>query len=138
MNSNMNKWLSIFITSFGALSIGSITYAQSTPGNQYQSHNFQYMTGVLTSANRSTQSANAWNALNPPKWYTMNVTTTASGFSVTLEGSLDNANWSPIAVTNSALGNISNTVPLPYLYFRMRAGAIAAGTSITPTAIGVW
>ncbi len=113
------------------------SHAQISPGSQ--SHSFQYLTGVLTTSQMAiSPTAGTWNAVAPPKYFSMAVTTTASGFQVRLEGSLDNSNWSTIAVTNSAIGMIPNVVPIPSLYFRIRAATIAANTSVTATAIGVW
>lgn len=111
--------------------------AQVSPG--VNNHSFQYLTGVLTASSPTTvPSAPAWNAMAPPKQYSMSAATTATGWQVELEGSLDNSNWSRIAITTSATGMVSNVNPIPALYFRMRASTISANTSVTATAIGVW
>lgn len=109
--------------------------AQTSPG--YQSRNFQYLTDVLTSGDNLSPVTKAWNAAYPPKYYTVSVTTTASNWLVKLQGSLDNSNWQDVAVTSSALGTVTNSAPLPMLYFRLNATTIAAGTSVTATAIAV-
>lgn len=111
--------------------------AQMSPG--FQSHNFQYLTGVLTPVQYTTAvTVNAFNAVNLPKWYSMSVTGTATPFQVRLEGSLDKCNWSTIAITSSGVGVVSNINPAPMLYFRMRASNIQAGSQITATAVGAW
>lgn len=127
----------LFITLVAIILWVSQANAQN-PGNRYQSHDFQYLTGVLTSSQPTTSPvANAWNSVAPPQHYSMNVTTTASGFNVYLEGSLDNSNWSQISVTNSAIGVISNVNPMPMLYFRMRQSGLSSGAAVTATAVGV-
>lgn len=109
--------------------------AQLSPG--FQSHGFQYLSGVLTTSQLTTErTANGFNGIMPPKYFSMGVTTTATGWVVALEGSLDNANWSTIAVTNSVFGVVSSILPKPMLYFRMRASTLSANTSVTATAIG--
>lgn len=126
-------WASLaFISGFAA-----VAHAQTVP--PYQRNNYQYLTGTLTPSQlTSIYTVNAINAENPPKYFTLAVTTTATGFLIRLEGSLDNSNWYDLAVTNNAIGAQTNTVPRPSLYFRMRADSIAANTTVTGTAIGVW
>jgi hypothetical protein len=75
--------------------------------------------------------------VSPPQFYTLGVTTTATGFVVRLQGSLDNVNWADVAITDTGVGNISNTSPRPMLYLRLRATTIAANTAVTATAIAV-
>ncbi len=124
------------IFGFSILTIPSMARAQVSPG--FQSNSFQYLAGVLTpSQAATTRAVTAWNSEFPPKFYSMSVTTTASGFVVALQGSLDGSNWSQIAVTSSAAGVVSNVAPIPALYLRMIAQTIAANTAITATAIGV-
>lgn len=102
-----------------------------------QSYNFQYLNGVMGVNQAVTMSA--WNGFSLPKYYSMSVSGTAATFQVNLEGSLDSRAWTTIAITNSALGMISNTSPIPAIYFRMRATAIASnGGNITGTAVGVF
>lgn len=112
--------------------------AQVSPGAN--SRSFQYVTGVLTSTNRSVSpTAGMWNMEAPPKYYTLAVTTTASSsYVVRLEGSLDNSSWANILITNTVIGMASNPLPIPALYLRLRATTVAAGASVTATAIGVW
>lgn len=128
----MKKYLALF------LMLGTAAQAQTLPLG-FQSHNFQYLTAVLNSSQReSSVTANAFNAQSPPKWFSMSVTTAATGWLVALDGSLDNRNWSTIAITSSALGVISNKDPVPSLFFRFRAMTALTNISVTPTAIGVW
>lgn len=115
----------------------SLAHAQ-TPGAQYQSHNFQYLTATLDNTTTTSNVVNAWNAENPPKWFSFQIAGLDTPIAARLEGSLDNSNWRTIAVTTSATGNVSNQVPLPALYFRVVGTAIPAGKQITATAIGVW
>lgn len=131
----INYWFSI-----ATLLISGMAHAQSVPATVagVANRNFQYLTGVLTATYPTTlPSAPAWNAEAPPKWYTISVTTTAAGFSVALEGSLDNVNWTNIA-TATGFSQVSNTVPLPSIYFRMRQTSLGSNTAVTATAIGVW
>jgi hypothetical protein len=110
--------------------------AQTTP--PFQSHNFQYLSDVLTPAQVTSQYvANAFNSTFPPKYFSLGVTTTATGFVVALQGSLDNVNWSTLAVTNTVFGVVSSILPKPMLYFRLQATTIGANTAVTATAIGV-
>lgn len=128
------------------ISIMALSLCFAVPGNAqqaanvgFQKHNFQYLSAVLTRTTpTSNVIANAWNSVFPPKFYSMSVTgTLSSAFTVELQGSLDNLNWSNIAVTNSVIGVISNLNPKPMLFFRLLARTLSANTSITATAIGV-
>lgn len=120
--------------------MGGQAYAQSSlpPSPGYQSHSFQYVTGVLTSSNLTSNVANAFNSITPPKYYSLAVATTGAGFLVKLEGSLDNQNWQQLASTNTASGITSVSVPAPMLYIRLRGNPIPANVSVTATAIGEW
>lgn len=112
-------------------------HAQLSPG--YNSYSFQYLNGVLTSTNTITsRSINAFNAMNIPKYYSMSVTTAATGFTVLLEGSLDNANWTQLASTTSGIGVVTTVNPAPMLYIRMRAPNLSSTQQVTATAVGSW
>lgn len=125
-----------------AIVVGILTLkmasAQVSPGSN--SRNFIYLNGVLTDNWAVTATANGFNALGAPKWYSMGITRTVLGTptQVRLEGSLDNVNWSTIAVTSSVLGFVSNTEPHPAIYMRLRANGIANNVYVTATAIGTW
>lgn len=110
----------------------------NVPGQQ--SSNFQYLSYPLVGGSvTSSPTMGAFNALSPPKYFSLSVTnTSASAFQVVLEGSVNNVSWRQIAVTNSALGAVSNTVPMPSLYLRLRATTLSNNVTITPTALGVW
>lgn len=120
------------------LAFAFLTCFLATAHAQYQTHSFQYLTSTLTTASPTGSSVSAFNSVDPPKWYSLYVTTAATGYVVKLEGSLDNVTFSDIAITNTGLGMISNVDPKPALYFRVRASTIPANTTITATAIGTW
>lgn len=111
--------------------------AQQNPGTQFQSRSFQYLAAEMTAVSPSPVTVSCWNAAVPPKYFTLSVTTQATGWVALLEGSLDNAKWTTLAVTNSAVGSVSNSVPFPALYLRTRANVIGSTSTITGTAIGV-
>lgn len=114
-------------------------HAQVVTNPGLNSRSFQYLTGVLSGSQLAiSPTAGTWNAEAPPKYFSLGVTTQATGFQVRLEGSLDNSNWSLISVTSSAIGMVSNPNPIPTLYYRIRAATLSANTSVTATAIGVW
>lgn len=118
--------------------LSRVASAQSTPGARFQSHSFQYLSLPLAQATMAqAQTATAWNAELPPKYFSMGVAaTTANPFRVDLEGSLDNANWSIISTTNTATGIVSSILPKPMLYFRFNAKTLSSTDTITATAIG--
>lgn len=128
----MNKLLFLCLVVWGAN-----VFAQSTPGGRFQSYNYQYLNGPLNAANPTTLPANAVNSLAPPQHFTMGVTTTATGWTVALDGSLDAINWKRILLTNTAVGNVSNITPEPMLYFRMAETGLSGASTVTATAIGV-
>ena len=123
---------SIWIYLSFALLSGSIAHAQN-----FNSQSFQYLTGVLQAGSMVTPSSPGWNAQNPAKWYSMSVTSTASGFNVVLEDSLDNVNWTVVS-SDTGFSQVSNTNPSPSLYFRLRAISLGSNAAVTATAIGVW
>lgn len=115
-------------------------YAQTPNVSGQQSSNFQYLSYPLVGGSvTSSPIMGAFNAMNPPKWFSLAVTHTAgSAIQVVLEGSLNGTGWRQIAVTSSALGMVSNTVPMPSIYMRLRATTLSNNVTITPTALGVW
>lgn len=131
------KTLSVLILTTATLFLIANVSAQ-TPGAKYQSSNFQYMTGVLTSSSTTSNVINAWNSENLPKYFSLAITATAAPAIVALECSLDNSSWTQIGVTNTPIGMVSVSTPTPCIYARMRAKAIGATVSVTSTAVGVW
>lgn len=83
--------------------------------------------------------------LKPMKYFSVAVKATGAvtSWSVVLEGSLDNTNFSTILThTNSAPGDgliLSVTAPFPVLYFRSRCSAITlgGGTNVVTTILGM-
>jgi hypothetical protein len=133
-----NSVQTILLIAIMLLCFSRAIFAQSNAGVGYQSHSFQYVTGVLSTSNTTTQVANTWNSEVPPKYYALSVTTTASNWQVNLEGSLDKINWSVLAITSTALGVSYVTNASPSLYFRAHAITInSSNDNITATAIGV-
>ncbi len=130
------KKLSLCVYTLFFLFYNLPTYAQ-TPGGQFQQHSFQYTTAVLANSNVG-KTVNAFSATTLPRWYTLSITGTATPVSVFLDGSLDQSNWSPILITTSYTGNVSNSVPYPFIYFRVRAASVTANNFVTATAVGVW
>lgn len=134
---NHSKIPIIFAIVVGLLSL-KFANAQVSPGSN--SRNFLYLTGVLTDNMAITATANGFNSITAPKWFSMGITRTVLGTptQVNLEGSLDGVNWRNIATTTSVLGFVSNTEPKPSIYMRMRAQGIANNIFVTATAIGTW
>ena len=123
------------------LSLIALPAMAQTPNVSGQnSSNWQYLSYPLVGGTTTTSPTMvAFNGMNPPKWFSLSVTSTAgSAIQVALEGSVNNVSWRQIAVTSSALGAISNTVPLPSIYLRLRAITLSNNVTITPTAVGVW
>lgn len=79
----------------------------------------------------------AFNMQNLPKYYTLSVTTTGTGFNVELDGSLDEKNWTPITSVAS-LAPTSVSAAAPMLYLRLHAKTVGTDGSVTATAVGVW
>lgn len=130
--------------SVGILSVMSVlgglekdVFAQQTPGAQWQSNSFSYLTDTLTPSDLTSSTVSTWNSAWPPKHFVLSVTTQATGFLVALEGSLDNSNWYQIAQTDTARGVALNGTPMSAIYLRLKARVIGADSAITATAIGV-
>lgn len=105
---------------------------------QFQSANFTYIHCMFNRLDQVDHVVSTMNAIWPPKWWTIQVTTTTtSPFRVALEGSLDEINWYQIAETNSAIGAITNPVATTARYVRMRTLRIPGSAIIHATAIGV-
>ena len=105
---------------------------------QFNSASFTYIYCMFTRLDQVDHLVSTVNAAWPPKWWTLQVTTTTTGaFRVALEGSLDETNWYQIAETSSAIGAATNITATTAKYVRMRTLRIPGSATIHAVALGV-
>lgn len=105
---------------------------------QFNSSNFTYIHCSFNRLDQYDHIVSTVNSIWPPKWWTIQVTTTTTGaFRVALEGSLDELNWYTIAETSSAIGAATNITATTAKYVRMRTLRIPGSATIHAVALGV-
>lgn len=129
----MKKLLLIFCL------FASTAYAQNK-----NSYSYAYLQDSLTATGSAGAVANNFSSSAPFKYFSLAVAPSAGSgaWSVILQGSLDNLNWTNIVVNSSVTSSAgiiaSNSSPVPALFLRTYANSLANGLTVTATAIGVW